>query len=99
MVLMGCAPILGINRRARCIKKLIRVCSNASLYVPLRGPLACARAHSSVVTWDALSSFPPLRRVSETWLVAGASVHRLTPFTQLQLSHYLHMTCCIALGL
>jgi hypothetical protein len=72
MVLMGCAPILGINRRAyRCIKyDVFWVCSNASLYVPLRGPLACARAHSSVVTWDALSSFPALRRVSETGLVA-----------------------------
>jgi hypothetical protein len=74
MVLMGCAPILGINRRAAVLNTLyaaFRVCSNASLYVPLRGPLACARAHSSVVTWDALSSFPPLRRVRETGLVAG----------------------------
>jgi hypothetical protein len=98
MMLNGCAPILGIIAGLAVLKSSFRVCGNASLYVPLRGTLACARAHSSVVTWNALSSFPPLRRVSETWLVAGASVHRLTPFTQLQLSHYLHMTCCIALA-
>ena len=39
-----------------------RVCSNASLYVPLRGPLARAHAHRSAVMWDAPSPRPPLRR-------------------------------------
>ena len=49
---------------------VFRVCSNASQYVPLLGPLARAHAHSSTVMWDALR--PSIRhRRRETGLVPG----------------------------
>ena len=43
-----------------------RVCSNASMYTPLLGPLARAHAHSSTVTWNTLASL-----WCANWLCAG----------------------------
>jgi hypothetical protein len=68
--------------------------------VPLLGPLARAHAHSSVVMWDALSSLPPQRRVSDLARCGLASVHRLPcPRGYSSGIAFDHVACCIALGL
>jgi hypothetical protein len=70
-----------------------------TLYVLLLGPLARAHVHSSRVMWDALSSLPPLRRGVKLGLLRDGVSTPSAPPTQLKLSHRLHVTCCIALGL
>jgi hypothetical protein len=75
-----------------------------SLYVPLLGPLARAHACAQLRSHAGRALVPPSAACvagCETGLVAGwrqctvCPVHAVTS----QLSHCLHMACCIALGL